>query len=234
MGTDRMGTSLVTSVAPSYDSDKLLQLGHRLSVFPKSSGGGSLAFRDVGMWWDLYEAKPTGKYGATDTNLRREWRTSDGAQNGLIQKGEPDPSPPLTFPFYRSLHCNGFHHEETQLRGPSQSRCGHVRMTTFKTVVTKPLFGISCSDSAILIPSESGWIQKGCGNVTTESGGEFSTCKISLMMVPSHEHGSYENWQVYISSPQIRYQIKETRCYRLLNLLEQTYYMCRPYEWKLY
>lgn len=133
--------------------------------------------------------------------LRRKWQTSDWIQNGLLQKGEPNSSPPLTFPFYISLYCNGFHHEETQLEGPSRSRYGGVRMTASKTVVTKPLFCISCSDPAIPISTESRWIQKGCRSMTTESGGKFSTFKISLTMVPSHENGSHENWQVCISSP---------------------------------
>lgn len=124
-----------------------------------------------------------------------------GSKMGRYKRVSLTPPHLSPFPFHISLYCNGFHHEETQLGGPSRSRCGAVRMTASRTVVTKPLFCISCSDSAILIPAESGRIQKGCGSVATESGGEFSTCKISLTLVPSHEHGSHENWQVCIPSP---------------------------------
>lgn len=92
-----MGTSPVTSVAPSYDSDKLLQLGLRLSVFPESAGGEAQC-GDVGTWWDLYEAKPTCKYWVTDTSEEND-RLLMGSKMGCYKRVSLTPPHLSPFPF---------------------------------------------------------------------------------------------------------------------------------------
>lgn len=44
----------------------------------------STQFGETGRWWDLHEAKSTGKYWVTDTDPKRKWWTCGGAQSGLL------------------------------------------------------------------------------------------------------------------------------------------------------